>query len=76
MDEADLGFWGALILLAISTALTTFLSEYLIDAIEPAVEAFGTSKAFVGVIVLPIIGNAAEHYTAIVMAGRKKLIYH
>ena len=33
----------------------------------------GTSKEFIGIILLPIIGNAAEHYTAIVMAGKNKI---
>lgn len=49
------------------------LSNYLIAAIEPTVIAYGTSKEFIGIIILPIIGNAAEHYTAIVMAGRNKM---
>merc|ERR1712194_182604 len=71
--EASLEFYPALGVLSVATILTSLLSDILITSIEPTVLSLGTSKEFVGVILLPIIGNAAEHYTAIIMAGRNKM---
>lgn len=42
-------------------------------AIEGTVEAWQVSQEFIGIVMLPIIGNAAEHYTAIVVACKGKL---
>mmetsp|Transcript_21526 Transcript_21526/g.54236 ORF Transcript_21526/g.54236 Transcript_21526/m.54236 type:complete len:401 (+) Transcript_21526:387-1589(+) len=72
-EEVDFGFWSAMSVLGAATIATAFLSDYLIQSIEPAVVSFGTSKEFIGIIILPIIGNAAEHYTAIIMAGKNKM---
>ncbi len=49
------------------------VSEYLVGAVEPMAERFGWNKLFVGVIVLAIIGNAAEHSTAVVLAKRNDM---
>ncbi|MEQ1868659.1 MAG: calcium/proton exchanger [Vicinamibacterales bacterium] len=57
-------------LLAIGTILTTIQAELLVGAMQPALAQFGFTEMFVGVIVVAIIGNAAEHYSAII-AGRK-----
>ena len=54
--------------LAASTALVAWVSEILVASIGPAAEAFGMTGVFVGVIVVAIIGNAAEHSTAILAA--------
>jgi len=51
----------------------TLLSEYLTGSIELAAEGFGLSQTFVGFVIIPIIGNAAEHSTAIVMAHKGKM---
>lgn len=48
-------------------------SEIFVSAVEPMTEAFGLSQFFVGIILVPIIGNAAEHSTAIVMAYKNKM---
>ena len=56
-----------------STIGVAILSELLAGSVEPAAEALGMSKVFVGVIVVAIIGNAAEHSTAVLMALRDKL---
>merc|ERR1719401_1323512 len=47
--------------------------DFLIDAIRGTVDTWGVSKEFIGIIMLPIIGNAAEHYTAITVAMRNKM---
>jgi Ca2+:H+ antiporter len=57
-------------LLAFATALTALQAELLVDAIQPALSQFGLTELFVGVMVIAIVGNAAEHYSAIT-AGRR-----
>lgn len=63
----------ALGLLAGSTVLVALMSEFLVGALEPTVEEFGLSKLFVGLIVVPIVGNAAEHSSAIFLAAKNKM---
>ena len=48
-------------------------SELLVGALEPTVRALGLSKVFVGVVVVAIIGNAAEHASAVFFAIRNKM---
>ena len=57
-----------MIVLVAATALVSWLAEILISSVEPAAEALGMTEVFVGVIVIAIVGNAAEHSTAILMA--------
>jgi len=63
----------ALLLLLVSTVGVAFMSEMLVGAVEPAAEAFHMNEIFVGVILVAIIGNAAEHSSAIIMAGRNRM---
>lgn len=64
---------GAMGLLAGATVLVALMSEFLVGALEPTVEQFGVSKLFVGLIVVPIIGNAAEHSSAVLLAMKDKM---
>ncbi len=48
-------------------------AEFLVSSLEPALEDLGLSELFVGLIVIPIIGNAAEHSSAIMFAMRNKV---
>lgn len=66
-------FRTAFALLALATAAVAYMSEVLVSALEPAVQTLGMSKLFVGLIVVPIIGNAAEHASAVVMAMKDKM---
>jgi Ca2+:H+ antiporter len=61
------------VVLLAATALVALESEILVGALEPALVDLGLSKLFVGLIVIPIIGNAAEHSSAVVMALRNKV---
>jgi Ca2+:H+ antiporter len=61
---------SALLWLAVATVLTAVASETLVGAIEPVAHTVGLSPFFIGLIVLPIVGNAAEHASAISMAQR------
>lgn len=72
--DAELGSTKqALLLLLASTAGVAVMSELLVGAVEEAAEAFGMSEVFVGVILVALIGNAAEHSTAVLMAGKNKM---
>jgi Ca2+:H+ antiporter len=59
--------------LAIATVGVALMSEALVGAVEPTAEAFGLTEVFVGVILVAIIGNAAEHSTAVLMAWRNQM---
>ncbi|WIG57938.1 MAG: Ca(2+)/H(+) antiporter [Ktedonobacterales bacterium] len=65
--------WLPILVLAAVTALTAVASEILVGTIEPVATEVGLSPFFVGLIVLPIVGNAAEHFTAITMALRNQM---
>jgi Ca2+:H+ antiporter len=58
----------ALGLLAVATVITAVEAEVLIEALEPALEGLGMSELFAGVIVVALVGNAAEHYSAVTAA--------
>ena len=61
---------AAVTLLASATVLTTVQAEILVRGIEPALAQFGITELFAGVIVVALIGNAAEHYSAVAAARR------
>ncbi len=61
------------VVLAISTAAIAWMSEILVGSVEHAAHSLGMTPVFVGVIVVAIVGNAAEHSTAILMALRKRM---
>ena len=63
----------AITALAISTVLIAIMSEVLVGQIAPVTKALGMTELFVGVIVVALVGNAAENSTAIIMARRNKL---
>jgi Ca2+:H+ antiporter len=64
--------WRAGVILLIATALVALMSEFLVGAVEHTAEQLGMTDVFVGVFLLAIIGNAAEHSTAILMAMKNK----
>jgi Ca2+:H+ antiporter len=59
--------------LAGATVLVGLMSEFLVGALETTVEAIGVSKLFVGLIVVPLVGNAAEHSSAVLLAAKDKM---
>ena len=70
------GAWSlpvALAVLAIATIFIAWLSEILVGSVEQAAEQIGMSKVFIGVIIVAIIGNAAEHSTAVLAAMRNRM---
>ncbi|HEX8397205.1 MAG TPA: calcium/proton exchanger [Pyrinomonadaceae bacterium] len=63
----------AVLTLLIATAFVALISEFLVGAVEGARANLGLTEVFVGVIVVAIIGNAAEHSSAVLMALRNKM---
>lgn len=63
----------ALAVLAIATFLIAWLSEVLVGSVEQAALHLGMSKVFVGIIIVAVIGNAAEHSTAIMAALKNRM---
>jgi Ca2+:H+ antiporter len=59
--------------LAVATALIAWMSEILVGSVEHAAQAFGMTSIFVGIIVVAIVGNAAEHSTAVIVAMKNKM---
>lgn len=72
-EEPNLSVWVAILTLAISTVLVALNAEYLVDSINAITCGGGISKNFVGLILLPIVGNAAEHATAVTVAVKDKM---
>lgn len=72
-EEPSLGPIAASIVLVVVTVLVAICAEYLVGSIESIVETTHISKAFIGLILIPIVGNAAEHVTAVVVALRNKM---
>lgn len=71
-EEPDLTLFASLALLFGATVVVAISSEFLTDALEPALASAGMGKSFVGVILLPIVGNACEHVAAIRFAMQDK----
>ena len=63
----------AMLLLVMATALIALMAEILVHSIESAGEEWGMPTVFIGVILLPLFGNAAEHFTAVTVAGKDKM---
>ncbi|KAM0716572.1 hypothetical protein Q7P37_008017 [Cladosporium fusiforme] len=68
-----LGPVAATICLILVTLLVAVCAEYLVDSIDAIVESAHISKTFIGLVLLPIVGNAAEHVTACVVAYKDKM---
>ncbi|KAJ1390352.1 Sodium/calcium exchanger membrane region [Sesbania bispinosa] len=72
-ESPDISKWESIIWLLVMTAWISILSEYLVGAIQGASTAWNIPIAFISVILLPLVGNAAEHASAIMFAMKDKL---
>ncbi|ODQ53494.1 calcium/proton exchanger [Saitoella complicata NRRL Y-17804] len=72
-EEKTITAWTAGGLLVVITLLVAFCAEFLVDSIDALVAASGISKTFVGLILIPIVGNAAEHVTSVTVAYKNKM---
>mmetsp|Transcript_2253 Transcript_2253/g.4970 ORF Transcript_2253/g.4970 Transcript_2253/m.4970 type:complete len:507 (-) Transcript_2253:311-1831(-) len=72
-EEPTISMKMALFGLGLTTALVTIFSDYLVESIDGFCTASGISRTFVGLIILPIVGNAVEHITAVSVAMKNKM---
>lgn len=72
-EEPVLGVGGACFWMAIMAFLIALLSDIAVDSIESAANTFGLSTIFISSILLPIVGNAAEHASAVIFAMRNRM---
>ena len=68
MSQSD-----SVILLVIATVLVSWMAEVLVHSVEYAADDLGLPHLFIGVILLPLFGNAAEHFTAVSVAAKDKM---
>jgi Ca2+:H+ antiporter len=71
--EGHWSLWISVTVLIASTALIALMSEFLVGAVSAARQTLGLTEAFVGLIVIAIVGNAAEHSTAVIVALKNRL---
>jgi Ca2+:H+ antiporter len=75
-EHAESEQWSltlAISMLSIAAVLIAFMSEILVHHVEHAAKTLGISMAFVGIIIVAMVGNAAEHSTAVIMAFKNKM---
>jgi Ca2+:H+ antiporter len=74
--EEEVPEWGkgkAIAVLFIATLAVAYISEHLVHTFEFVAESFGWTELFIGVIIVAIVGNAAEHASAVLMAYKNKM---
>jgi Ca2+:H+ antiporter len=71
--DPDLGPWAAAVVLIIATVGVSVCSDSLVDSVDGFVEQLGVSRAFIGLILVPIVGNAGEFVAVIHQVGKKKI---
>ncbi|KAG5980741.1 hypothetical protein E4U55_003709 [Claviceps digitariae] len=72
-EDPQLHFLVALAALTVSTVIIAFCAECMVDSIDEVTKNGGLKEEFVGLILLPIVGNAAEHATAVTVAIKDKM---
>ncbi len=72
-EEAEWSVRTSAIVLVASAVALTVVSEILVHSLDPMVASLGISKFFVGIILIPIIGNLAEHVVGVTLAYKNRL---
>mmetsp|Transcript_28888 Transcript_28888/g.76327 ORF Transcript_28888/g.76327 Transcript_28888/m.76327 type:complete len:473 (-) Transcript_28888:178-1596(-) len=72
-EPGILGFWGGIFWLAVITAFISVLSDFIVDSVFGAAKELELPVLFLSGILVPIVGNAAEHAAAVVFAWRNKM---
>jgi Ca2+:H+ antiporter len=72
-EEPEMSQRDSVILLVIATVLVSWMAEVLVHSVEYAADDLGLPHLFIGVILLPLFGNAAEHFTAVSVAAKDKM---
>lgn len=64
-EKASMPLWQAVGLLVVATIAVVIMSEILVGVLEPTAESWGLSEVIIGLIVVPLVGNVAEHLVAV-----------
>ena len=75
-EEKEEPMWTlrkGVVIMAIAAVLVAIMSEILVSTVEGAAEQYGLGEAFIGIILIPILGNVAEHAAAVIMAYKGKI---
>lgn len=72
-EEPKMSIKNAWTLLIIATIMVGIMAELLVKSVDDAASEWGMPTLFIGVILLPFFGNAAEHFTAVIVAGKDKM---
>ena len=72
-EQPDMSPQASILALLIITLITSMNADYLVSAIDDVANNYGISKVFISTILLPIVGNAAEHVTSVWMAAKDKM---
>ena len=72
-EEHILSPWAAAVALCVVTIIVAVCAEFLVDSIDSIVEKANISRTFIGLILIPIVGNAAEHVTAVIVSYKSKM---
>ncbi|MBT92486.1 MAG: calcium/proton exchanger [Euryarchaeota archaeon] len=72
-EEPEMTQRNAILLLVLATILVSWMAEILVRSVEFAAADVGLPHLFIGVILLPLFGNAAEHFTAVSVAAKNKM---
>lgn len=72
-EEPEWGKGKAIAVLAIATVIVAYISEHLVHTFEFVAASFGWTELFIGVVIVAIVGNAAEHASAVLMAFKNKM---
>ena len=72
-EEPKMSIKNAWALLILATILVGYMAELLVHSVDKAASEWGMPTLFIGVILLPFFGNAAEHFTAVIVAGKDKM---
>jgi len=71
--EAEWSVRKGIIILMLATVAVGWISDVLVRAIEPVALRFGLTQLFIGVVIVAVVGNAAEHTSAVVMAAKNRM---
>ena len=72
-EEPEMTKKDAIRLLVLATIFVSWMAEILVHSVESAADDVGLPHLFIGVILLPLFGNAAEHFTAVSVAAKNKM---
>lgn len=72
-EDPEMSIKDAWVLLILATILVGWMAHILVHSLETTVEKWHLPELFIGVILVPFFGNAAEHFTAVLVAGKDKM---